>query len=274
MKKYCEICERRIFFNKNQNICKKCRKKTSNNFMSISIENLKYLVQDYNLKRKIKKEESFYSFKKRVKLKNKNNFNGINLNYVNKISKYIFKQITFKRCSSNKLNLSNIEIIIDNNIIKIKNKNDIIAELYKGTLNEYLKFILNNSMFEIEIVHLNHNEKYIRFSIIIYKLLSVEDLQNLSIIKTNAVKTQNNKKEKRQEYISKLKNNDIVFIINDKTKLLIKNEENETLGEIPNNLKAKLKNKKNIKYVGVIEQIYRCYNGLKTFDIKIIPIEL
>ena len=285
-KEYCEICHKRVnLFNKKIQrddsfvICSNCFKKCHQKYLkNASIGKIKSNIYDNIFKKVVKKQEKHFNRRNHIKMFKKEN---VFIPYCcenNKVLKYVFKEVTFLTNQNNYKKIKNFINLStsrnSSNIILIDNKKNIIASLYDSILNSYLLTIIDDENYYLDINILKITEKYTKISLAIYKKIDVQDLKNDFLIKTNVIKTNNLPLSKRQQNILHLKTQDIVYLQINNNKYVIYDKDDNELGEIPNDIKKYIENKKNLFYIGIVDQIYRCKNGLRSFDIKIIPIEI
>lgn len=282
----CDICHRKIFFlnpkvkrSDDKNICIHCAKKfTLKHSKTYSFDRINLLIKELNLKNRIIKEQKHY--RKNFDFNPKQLINNdlfFNINKNKKLLRYYFKNITFLTTndidSKKYSNSSGLDLVMNQGDIFLSDNNVLIGKLYEGTLKNFLlkimaqKKVLDNYEFEVAITY--KDTSYFEVSIGIYKTFVENDWSTQYLFKTNIVKTNNNDIDK-QKFISKMNIGDIVYISNESTS--ITTIEDIEIGQMPLDAKKKLKNCKNIIYIGIVDQIYRCYNGLKTFDIKVFPV--
>lgn len=285
--KHCEICKRKItFFNTktkrkdNRIICKKCLKAAeANNVKSFDFKQILLSVKDIEMKYKIMKEEKKITRKMSVHYKNRRG-NSFSSNIDNKVLKYVFPSITIILDSNfakkSVKSFTDMQFKEENGLINFYNgKTDHIGHLYKGTLNEYLKKIILRESYVIDYCFREINEKSARVSLAIYTDIVNKKKQEGYLLKTAIVKTQNTHNDKEiQSRIAQLKKNDILYLsYENNKKIIITDDQEQKMGELPHFIVEYLYKDIKTSYIGVVDQVYRCANGLKTFDIFLLPVE-
>lgn len=285
-KQYCSICKKRIsLFNKkekrkdNEIICKRCHNKVSNKKDIIfSLNKTACLVREFNFRQKLRKEEKKFVRKMGLDYKPQRSY-IFSPNEDSKILKYTLPSVSFKLLKNfnpnSNIMVNTIKIINTDNHIYLENNGEIIAELYEGTLKKYLLKNISKKRYGVEISFGQLTEKTLQLSLGIYKEMELGECKKFGLLKTNIVKTQNTKRDKnKQKLIDKLNIKDIVYLNLESNRYSIVDKDYQTLGEIPNDTKRYIDINDNIVYIGVVDQIYRCDNGLKTFDIHLMPIQI
>lgn len=284
---YCDICNKKITLlnyktkrGDSNIICKHCTLKVGKDKVKTSsLSTITSAMRKIDFKKAVELEEKEFSFRAGVitKKPNKKSLFKFEYSIENKIIEYKFPSISFYIADEfRELEYKHFEepkLVYENGYIMLYNKDILYGILYEGALSEYLKKIVNDDRYFIDIFPFKINNKTFQVSIGIYKEFNKKDLDIASIIKTNIIKTKNIAKVKSQEYINQLKAKDIVYIQYIKDKYIVVNDKNERLGELPKDIKKYIEKRDDVSYIGYIDQIYRLYNGLKTFDIRIIPME-
>jgi hypothetical protein len=283
---YCEICKRKInFFNPKQKrkdsriVCTKCIKKVKKiDTENFSFSKLLLTIKDIEFKHKINREEKRFIWKKSISYHCHNKYE-FPKDLENKVLKYSFASLTFImdekfRSKKNKY-FTNLIIKENNSTIELYNNDTFIGTMYNGEMQDYLLKIIKRESYLLDFCFREMHNQYLRLAVGVYTDIDNKKRQEDYLLKTNIVKTQNTSKDKKiQDRIKELQKDDIVHLsYENHNKIFVLNQDDKKLGELPNYIIEFLVEHRDIMYIGVVDQVYRCANGLRTFDIQLLPVE-